>query len=107
VAPLRGVAGSAHGPGHDEKPPGTACTARAPRVHDAVARRCNTEPEGASEVAAAPHRARTERDEWLTVEEVCTELKISRRTFDRWRALGTGPKSKRIGGSGPVRVRRS
>jgi excisionase family DNA binding protein len=48
-----------------------------------------------------------ERDEWLTVEEVCTELKISRRTFDRWRALGTGPQSKRLGGSGPVRVRRS
>jgi excisionase family DNA binding protein len=48
-----------------------------------------------------------EPDEWLTVEEVCTELKISRRTFDRWRALGTGPKAKRIGGSGPVRVRRS
>ena len=48
-----------------------------------------------------------ERDEWLTVDEVCTELKISRRTFDRWRALGTGPKSQRIGGRGPVRVRRS
>jgi len=46
-------------------------------------------------------------DEWLTVEEVCTELKISRRTFDRWRALGTGPKAKRLGGGGPVRVRRS
>jgi excisionase family DNA binding protein len=58
-------------------------------------------------VAAGTPRASTVRDEWLTVEEVCTELKISRRTFDRWRALGTGPKSKRIGGNGPVRVRRS
>jgi excisionase family DNA binding protein len=48
-----------------------------------------------------------ERDEWLTVEEVCTELKISRRTFDRWRALGKGPRSKRIGGDSPVRVKRS
>ena len=47
------------------------------------------------------------RDEWLTVEEVCTELKISRRSFDRWRALGTGPKAQRLGGNGPVRVRRS
>ena len=47
------------------------------------------------------------RDEWLTVDEVCTELKISRRTFDRWRALGTGPQAKRLGGNGPVRVRRS
>jgi excisionase family DNA binding protein len=54
---------------------------------------------------AVHHRAG--RDEWLTVDEVCAELKISRRTFDRWRALGTGPKSKRIGGTGPVRVRRS
>jgi len=44
--------------------------------------------------------------EWLTVEEVCTELKISPRTFYRWRALGTGPRSKRIAG-GCVRVRRS
>jgi predicted DNA-binding transcriptional regulator AlpA len=44
--------------------------------------------------------------EWLTVEEVCAELKISQRTFYRWRALGTGPRSKRIAG-GCVRVRRS
>ena len=48
-----------------------------------------------------------ERDEWLTVDEVCAELKISRRTFDRWRAVGTGPKAKRLNGNGPVRVRRS
>jgi excisionase family DNA binding protein len=44
--------------------------------------------------------------EWLTVEEVCAELKISPRTFYRWRAQGTGPRSKRIAG-GCVRVRRS
>ena len=44
--------------------------------------------------------------EWLTVEEVCAELKISSRTFYRWRAQGTGPRSKRIAGGG-VRVRRS
>lgn len=48
-----------------------------------------------------------ERDELVTVEEVCEELKISRRTFDRWRALGTGPRSERLGGTRPVRVRRS
>lgn len=47
------------------------------------------------------------QDEWLTVEEVCTELKISRRTFDRWRALGTGPRCKRLAGNGTVRIRRS
>jgi excisionase family DNA binding protein len=46
-------------------------------------------------------------DEWLTVEEVCDELKVSRRTFDRWRAQCSGPRSVRLGGSGPVRVRRS
>jgi excisionase family DNA binding protein len=44
--------------------------------------------------------------EWLTVEEVCAELKISPRTFYRWRALRTGPRSKRMAG-GCVRVRRS
>lgn len=58
-------------------------------------------------MASAPRRTSAERDEWLTVEEVCAELKISRRTFDRWRALATGPKATRLGGSGPVRVRRS
>jgi hypothetical protein len=46
-------------------------------------------------------------DEWLTVEEICTELKISRRTFDRWRATGTGPKCEPLGGHGPLRSRRS
>jgi excisionase family DNA binding protein len=49
----------------------------------------------------------SERDDWLTIEEVCTELKISRRTFDRWRALGTGPKVKHLAGNGSVRIRRS
>jgi excisionase family DNA binding protein len=58
-------------------------------------------------MAAAPRPARAERDEWLTIEEVCTELKISRRTFDRYRALGTGPKVKHLGGNGGIRIRRS
>jgi excisionase family DNA binding protein len=56
---------------------------------------------------ASRHGVVSRPDELLTVEEVCNELKVSRRTFDRWRALGTGPRSTRIGGSGPVRVRRS
>jgi len=47
------------------------------------------------------------QDEWLTVDEVCTELKISRRTFDRWHALGTGPKVKHLAGNGSIRIRRS
>jgi excisionase family DNA binding protein len=54
-----------------------------------------------------PRDPHSVRDEWLTVDEVCTELKVSRRTFDRWRALGTGPRAKRLNGTGPVRVRRS
>ena len=58
-------------------------------------------------VPARPRQASAERDEWLTVDEVCTELKISRRTFDRWRALGTGPRCKRLAGNGTVRIRRS
>jgi len=47
------------------------------------------------------------RDEWLTIEEVCTELKISRRSFDRWRAQGTGPRVKHLAGNGSIRIRRS
>ena len=58
-------------------------------------------------MAYAPRPARPEKDEWLTVEDICTELKVSRRTFDRWRALGTGPRCKRLAGNGTVRVRRS
>jgi predicted DNA-binding transcriptional regulator AlpA len=44
--------------------------------------------------------------EWLTVGQVCAELKISPRTFYRWRTLGTGPRSKRMA-KGGLRVRRS
>jgi predicted DNA-binding transcriptional regulator AlpA len=58
-----------------------------------------TMPRAAAAVPAA--------DEWLTVEEICAELKISRRTFDRWRALGTGPRCEPLGGHGPLRTRRS
>ena len=58
-------------------------------------------------VAANTRPARPEKDEWLTVEDICTEPKVSRRTFDRWRALGTGPRCKRLAGKGGVRIRRS
>ncbi len=60
-------------------------------------------PQALAELRAAPARP----DEWLTVEEICTELKVSRRTFDRWRATGVGPKCERLGGHGPLRSRRS
>jgi len=46
-----------------------------------------------------------EPDEWLTPDEICTELKISRRTFDRLHATGRGPRFKNVGRS--IRIRRS
>jgi predicted DNA-binding transcriptional regulator AlpA len=52
---------------------------------------------------------RTEREllaGWLTVDQVCEELQVSRRTFDRWRARRTGPRCVRLGGNGPVRIKR-
>jgi predicted DNA-binding transcriptional regulator AlpA len=57
--------------------------------------------------ALAKLRTNDDTDEWLTVEEICEELKVSRRTFDRWRATGTGPRCERLGGHGPLRARRS
>jgi excisionase family DNA binding protein len=57
-------------------------------------------------MAPRPRQQATEHDEWLTVEEICIELKISRRTFDRWRATGKGPRCKPLLG-GTLRIRRS
>lgn len=45
-------------------------------------------------------------DEWLTIDEVCRIVKIGRRTFERYLSRGTGPRVKRIGGNGPIRIRR-
>jgi excisionase family DNA binding protein len=47
------------------------------------------------------------RDEWLTVEEVCAELNIGRRTFDRWRALGIAPRATRPTRNGRLKIKRS
>jgi hypothetical protein len=58
-----------------------------------------------SQTTARP--AKPTGDEWLTVEEICAELKISRRTFDRWRAIDAGPRCERLGGHGPLRSKRS
>jgi len=45
---------------------------------------------------------------FLTVKEVCEELRISRSTWDRMVRLGEAPKMKRMGGRrGEIRVRRS
>jgi excisionase family DNA binding protein len=70
----------------------------APRHAAASRRRLNATRAASSRPAA---------DEWLTVDEVCSELKIGRRTFERWRTLGTAPRAKRLAGNGPLRIRRS
>ena len=49
--------------------------------------------------------ARPGSDEWLTVDEVCKELKIGRRTFERWRMLGKAPRAIALAGNGPLRIR--
>ena len=69
-----------------------------PRYTAASGRRTNATP------AARPLSA---ADEWLTVDEVCSELRIGRRTFERWRTLGTAPRAVRLAGNGPLRIRRS
>lgn len=45
-------------------------------------------------------------EEWLTVDEVCIELRITRRSFERWRRLGKGPRVKHLAGNGPIRIKR-
>jgi excisionase family DNA binding protein len=81
-----------------------------PKPHPTVRLRTAEAYREAREVNVTTAKSRTAGNpagaEWLTVEEVCAELKISTRTFYRWRAQGTGPRSKRIAGGG-VRVRRS
>jgi excisionase family DNA binding protein len=57
--------------------------------------------------AAARNRSKGgETDEWLTVDEVCRIIKIGRRTFERYLSCGTGPRIKRLGGNGSIRIRR-
>jgi excisionase family DNA binding protein len=41
----------------------------------------------------------------LTVQDVCTELGISRSTFYEWRAKGRGPRCIRLP-NGEIRIRR-
>ena len=45
-------------------------------------------------------------DELLSVAEICAELKISRRTFYRWRELQIGPEAIKLP-NGEIRVLRS
>jgi hypothetical protein len=51
--------------------------------------------------------ARDTKDEWLTVDEVCAELRIGRRTFERWRTLGVAPRATRPTRNGPLKIKRS
>ena len=60
-----------------------------------------------SRAARRATASRAPAEEWLTVDEVCTELKIGRRTYDRWRRLGKAPRAVRLAGNGPLRTRRS
>ncbi|WP_083998935.1 helix-turn-helix transcriptional regulator [Actinomadura kijaniata] len=51
--------------------------------------------------------AQSNADEWLPIDEVLAELKdVPRSTFNRWRATGRGPKSRRLP-NGRVLIRRS
>jgi excisionase family DNA binding protein len=65
----------------------------------------------AREAAATRPSRRADRDatrnEWLTVDEVCAELNIGRRTFERWRTLGIAPRATRPTRNGPLRIKRS
>ncbi|MBO3744903.1 helix-turn-helix domain-containing protein [Streptosporangiaceae bacterium NEAU-GS5] len=42
---------------------------------------------------------------WMTVSEILTELKITRRTWQHWRAIGKAPKAKRLP-NGKLRILR-
>lgn len=41
---------------------------------------------------------------WLTIAEFCDELKISRRTFQEWRAKGRAPRCLKLP-NGEIRIR--
>ena len=56
--------------------------------------------------ATPPDTPGTPDDRLLTIEEVTTELRVSRAAFYRWRRAGAGPPVVRLPGGG-VRVRRS
>ncbi len=46
-----------------------------------------------------------ERSRWLTVDEVCTELRIARSTWEKWRQKDAGPKVVKLP-NGQLRIRR-
>lgn len=44
-------------------------------------------------------------DEQLTIEQVCTELKVARSTLNEWRIKGRAPKIRRLP-NGELRIKR-
>ncbi len=46
-----------------------------------------------------------QRSRWLTVDEVCTELRIARSTWEKWRQKNAGPKVVKLP-NGQLRIRR-
>lgn len=44
--------------------------------------------------------------EWLTVDEACEIVRLSRRTFERHLARGTGPRVNQRQRKGAIRIRR-
>jgi excisionase family DNA binding protein len=42
---------------------------------------------------------------WMTLEEVCEEIGVSRSTLDKWRVKGKGPTWRKLP-SGRLRIRR-
>jgi excisionase family DNA binding protein len=80
-------------------------TTAARRTASSISRR----PAASRKRPESPPRTRppSAADEWLTVKQVCAELKIGRRTFERWRTLGTAPRAVRLAGNGALRIRRS
>lgn len=43
---------------------------------------------------------------WMTLDDVCDELGVSRSTIDKWRVTGRGPVFRRLP-SGKLRIRRA
>jgi|SRR6516162_10615763 hypothetical protein len=79
--------------------------AESPTVAGARTRRSRPAREPAG--SRTGRAARGAGDEWLTVDEVCAELRIGRRTFERWRTLGVAPRATRPTRNGPLKIKRS
>lgn len=43
---------------------------------------------------------------WMTLDEVCEELQVTRSTLDKWRVKGSGPAFRKLP-SGRLRIRRA